>query len=295
MKKRLLLAMIFAVGVLVFGGMTVSAAQSGNLIYEISNGEVTITGCSSSASGAIVIPETIEGYPVTSIRNSAFYDCNGITSIEIPDSVTEIEGNAFENCTSLTSITIPNSVTYIDSSVFRGCTSLTSIYIPNSVTRIGSYAFCECESLSDVYYTGTEEEWNMIVIGYYNEPLFNATIHFNYGQELPVEYIINSITVKDVSGNELDVIPTGRFYATISFTNVSSGPDTVISFAQYTNDGTLKGLFYVSTEGVNPGATLKYTIPMDNTDGKITQLKALCWTDFVSMTPLGKAVVFPNK
>jgi len=63
-------------------------------------------------------------YIVTSIGESAFSGCTGLTSITIPDGVTTIGDYAFENCTGLTSITIPNSVTSIGPNAFAGCTGL---------------------------------------------------------------------------------------------------------------------------------------------------------------------------
>ncbi len=143
------------------------------------------------------------GNSVISIGEYAFWECNNLTNVTIPDSVTSIGSGAFENCTSLTSITIPDSVTCIGSWVFSGCTGLTSITIPDSVTSVGDYAFhcCTglksitipnsvtmidwhafdgCTGLTDVYYTGSEEQWNKIKIYKPNEPLLNATIHYNY-------------------------------------------------------------------------------------------------------------------
>ncbi len=87
---------------------------------------------------------------VTSIRNSAFYDCNSLTSITIPNSVTSIGAYAFSNCWYLTNITIPNSVTSIENYAFRNCSSLTSITIPDSVTSIGELAFYDCDSLTSI-------------------------------------------------------------------------------------------------------------------------------------------------
>uniref|UniRef100_UPI00402A3C75 leucine-rich repeat protein n=1 Tax=Prevotellamassilia timonensis TaxID=1852370 RepID=UPI00402A3C75 len=78
---------------------------------------------------------------VTTIGNSAFTDCESLTSINIPNSVTTIGDGAFSGCSSLTSINIPNSVTTIGNSAFTDCESLTSINIPNSVTTIGEGAF----------------------------------------------------------------------------------------------------------------------------------------------------------
>ncbi len=86
----------------------------------------------------------------TKINSSAFYNCNSLTTITIPNSVTSIGGHAFFGCSSLKSITIPNSVTSIGASAFYNCDSLTSVTIGNSVTSIGGYAFHNCDSLTSI-------------------------------------------------------------------------------------------------------------------------------------------------
>ena len=87
---------------------------------------------------------------VTSIGDSAFYGCTGLTSIEIPNSVTSIGNYAFSNCTSLTSIEIPNSVTSIGYGTFSYCENLTNVVIPSSVTSIGDWAFIYCTHLVSI-------------------------------------------------------------------------------------------------------------------------------------------------
>ena len=96
------------------------------------------------------VNQYVLGDSVKSIGGYAFYNCTGLTSIEIPNSVTRIGYEAFSYCRGLTSIEIPNSVTSIGSSAFYGCTGLTSVTIPNSVTSIGSRAFYNCTGLTSI-------------------------------------------------------------------------------------------------------------------------------------------------
>ena len=91
---------------------------------------------------------TFEG-DVTKIEDYAFYECDSLTSVTIPDSVTTIEDYAFYYCYRLTSVTIGNSVTTIGECVFESCESLTSVTIPDSVTMIGYGAFMGCDSLKE--------------------------------------------------------------------------------------------------------------------------------------------------
>ena len=98
-----------------------------------------------SMEGEYVIPKS-----VTSIGAYAFYECSGLTSVEIPNSVTSIGEDAFSGCSGLTSVVIPNSVTSIGKYAFQGCSGLTSVVIGNSVTSIGRYAFKDCSGLTSV-------------------------------------------------------------------------------------------------------------------------------------------------
>ncbi len=147
-----------------------------NLKYEVKDSAVTITGCDSKASGELIIPATIEDYPVTSIGSNAFFGRYGLKSITIPDGVTSIGDGAFNGCYNMTSITIPKSVTSIGEIAFYICTNLksitipegvtsiesstfgnsglTNITIPESVTSIGNAAFQNCESLTKVIFLG---------------------------------------------------------------------------------------------------------------------------------------------
>ena len=123
---------------------------SGDFTFCIANGETTITDCVTTATGEIVVPTKIEGYPVTSIGESAFDGCNNITKITLPDTVKTIGIAAFGNCSSLNSIVMPKNLVTIGERAFYEATALTSINIPAGVTSIGEQAFFKCKSLSKI-------------------------------------------------------------------------------------------------------------------------------------------------
>ena len=147
--------MLICISVFVLGVLNVSAENGTQykdtvLYYEISNGKVAITDCDEKTVGEIVIPETIEGYPVTSIESFAFENCMKLTNIAIPDSIIDFGGYVFFGCSSLTSIKIPDGVTAIGDFTFCGCSGLTSIKIPDSVRNIRPGAFDGCISLTSI-------------------------------------------------------------------------------------------------------------------------------------------------
>ena len=128
------------------GGEGIEPAR---LIFEKTENGYSVTGYE-GAPTVVVIPETYEGLPVTSIGAGAFYNCSGLTSVTIPDSVTSIGVDAFDGCSGLTSVIIPNSVTSIGEWAFGECFGLTSVIIGDGVTSIGDYAFASCIGLTSV-------------------------------------------------------------------------------------------------------------------------------------------------
>jgi hypothetical protein len=84
------------------------------------------------------------------IAGNAFFNCDNMVSVTIPDGVVTIGASAFSGCIKLTSITIGNSVTTIGGRAFQHCSRLASVTIPDGVTNIGMCAFGHCSSLTDV-------------------------------------------------------------------------------------------------------------------------------------------------
>ncbi|RYD29691.1 MAG: leucine-rich repeat domain-containing protein, partial [Verrucomicrobiaceae bacterium] len=126
-----------------------AAAQAQDYSHVIYNGQATVTRYN-GAGGAVRIPDTIAGFPVTRVGDGAFASCSTLTSVAIPDSVTSIGDNAFALCGSLTSISIPSQVTSIGPSAFTHCSGLTGVTFSNSSASIGKNAFNSCHSLTAI-------------------------------------------------------------------------------------------------------------------------------------------------
>lgn len=159
-----------------------SADTFGPFTYTNTGSAITITKYTNPGPvgviGAVEIPATIDGLPITAIGDYAFYFGVGLTGVTIPGTVTSIGLQAFAYCYYLTDVTIPASVTSIGvdaflfcyaltrvtillgitsigPSAFYGCTHLTDITIPCSVASIGSQAFCACSGLTGISIPGS--------------------------------------------------------------------------------------------------------------------------------------------
>ncbi len=120
----------------------------------------------------IILPEGL-----TSIASGAF--CGTlIESIEIPSTVKSILYMAFASCENLKSIAIPDGISKITWQCFSNCGQLESVTLPVSVTEVYEGAFWDCNAITDVYYQGTAEQRAEMTFGDDNEPLLNATWHY---------------------------------------------------------------------------------------------------------------------
>ena len=120
-----------------FFAINVNADTYQDYEYSIQNSSVTITKYTGSGTEAI-IPEAIEGYPVTAIGDWAFSGGVSLTSIIIPDSITSIGNDAFFECVNMTSIIIPENVTSIGNEAFFACPRLLSIEVDADNTAYAS-------------------------------------------------------------------------------------------------------------------------------------------------------------
>ena len=240
------------------GTMFAEKVKIGDLYYDLFVYNQTARVARNSVGGDIVIPASVtynsETYSVTSIGDSAFYNCSRLTSIEIPNSVTYIGYNAFDYCSGLTSVhisdiaawcaiicsshnpmyyahnlylngelvtdlVIPNSVTSIGEEAFYGCSSLTSVTIPNSVTSIEKEAFYGCSSLTSVHISDIAA-WCAIFFS--DNPL-------KYAHNL---YLNGELVTDLVIPNSVTSIAYQAFYGCSSLTSVTI-PNSVTSIRDH--------------------------------------------------------------
>ncbi|MBQ7337767.1 MAG: leucine-rich repeat protein [Clostridia bacterium] len=98
------------------------------------------------------LPSSLQFLTVRSgdISNYAFYECDGLYSITLPESCTQIGVRAFHGCTSLRQIALPDSITHIGDMAFSDCRYLTSITMGDNVVEIGMQAFMDCINLTEI-------------------------------------------------------------------------------------------------------------------------------------------------
>ena len=201
---------------------------------------------------------------LTSIGDYAFYDCNSLTSIEIPNSVTSIGTYAFRGCSNLTSVSLPSTLTSISNGAFYGCSGLTSITIPEGVTSIGSFAFYGCSGLTSIILPST-----LTSIG---SDAFNACTS------------LTSITIPE----GVTKIGGSTFYRCTSLTSITI-PEGVTSIGNYAFSG-CSGLTTMRVEATTPPtlantsaistATTQIQVPMASVEAYKT---ATNWSNFADI------------
>ncbi|WP_445709918.1 leucine-rich repeat domain-containing protein [Flavobacterium sp.] len=204
MKTKLQIT-LFSIFLLVLSNtLSAQSFTVGGLEYTVTSGtNVSVAkGSNPCPTGLLDIPTSVSdgttNYTVTSIGVDAFKNCNGLTSVTIPNSLTSISQNSFRNCNGLTSVTIPNSVTSIGTSAFFGCNGLTSLTIGNSVTIIGLYAFRDCSLLTSV--TIPNSVTSIGSYAFYQCTGLNA-VNVSWATPLSIDNIFQGITVINVTLN----------------------------------------------------------------------------------------------
>lgn len=241
------------------------------IIYMIQDDAVIITGCDNNAT-QIVIPDTIEGLPVTQISERAFANCHNLTEITFPSTLKSI-GSAFWDCTSLTEVTLPQGLEVLEGA-FNCCTGLTKVTLPSTLKTIKS-AFMDCTSLTEV----TLPQGIEVLDNAFNvcTSLTEVTIPESVREIHNSFCNCTSLTSVHISASVTDM--TEAFHRCSSLETISVDPDNAvyrsIDNALYPKDGS-KLLLYPSAN-----TNTEYTVP--NT---VTEIEEYAFLDAKNLTSI---------
>lgn len=174
-----------------------------SVTYHIYYDHVTIFSCARGISRDLIVPEKIDGKPVTCIESEAFFSCS-FEYVSVPEGVKSIEDRAFEGCHDLRQIQLPESLRKIGDKAFSCCNNLVQIVLPSRLESIGESAFQYCDNLKGINIPASVEN-----IGYYAfdgcEKLDSFVV--DWGNE---KYSSNEGVLFDAAEKELIKYPEGR-------------------------------------------------------------------------------------
>jgi len=117
------------------------------------------------------------------IFSRAFYECDQLTTLNLPAGLRDIGSWAFAECTALEEITIPAGLLYQTTNhsydILSHCTGLKTVYLPQDVDRKLVEHLSHLSGIADIYYNGTKAQWDTLCASGGPGKLFfeNAVIH----------------------------------------------------------------------------------------------------------------------
>ena len=119
------------------------------LVYIVAeNGSAEIVGYTGKKE-KLVIPETLEGHPVTVIAQNAFNSA-GFAEVTVPGGIRQIRNSAFAACNNLTTVRLAEGLEILGSGAFQSCGKLKSINLPDTLKYIDDRIFSDCRELASV-------------------------------------------------------------------------------------------------------------------------------------------------
>jgi len=237
------------------------------------------------------VKEFTIGESVTSIGDNTFYNCSGLTSINIPNSVTRISKSAFTSCYKLSDITInsnavlsksysssdnlndifPNlvskryiiggDVTSIGDYAFYNV-DITSVVIKNGVKKIGRYAFANCATMK---YISIPESVHFVGVGAFEncQGVFYDNLNLRYVEDCLIEVLDKTLSTYTIEEGT-NLIADGVF-SNMTNLKILTIPDGITSIggnAFYNCSGLTsisipKSLTYIGNSAFNNCTSLK--------------------------------------
>lgn len=148
-----------------YSGKTPQIHISGDYTYSLDSGNATIIRCKNFTAEEIVVPDTLDGYPVTAIGDFAFSAASDVgaswgnttitytynyAKITLPEGVETIGRYAFAENKNLKEVVLPESLTDFNYCAFMNCKNLESVNIPDGVKCLPDFLFSGCVKLDNL-------------------------------------------------------------------------------------------------------------------------------------------------
>ena len=159
--KKLCAMLVLALAMTVVGACAETAPTP---IYDCGDFTYILTGDGSAQivswdgpDAELIVPAELDGHPVTSVSECAFYDCQTLMSVTLPEGIVEIGEYAFSDCDNLQRVSLPRSLSILGDCAFDDCEGLTAIALPDGLTQVGVNPFHGCANLFDIFVSPDHE------------------------------------------------------------------------------------------------------------------------------------------
>lgn len=199
-----------------FGCMALTSVSLPQSLTDI--GDYAFYGC--YALESIDIPENVKAL------GSYSFAFSGLKDVELHDGLEMIKQSAFFQCEKLTSIVIPNTVRIIEPTAFYGCTALKTVEIGSGIQSIGGGCFMACDALEEITVHALEPPFAQEIPGedpgedYASAGTFASPHYENVALTVPVNSIPKYKDADKVYGTP--VWPNFKYFTNEILTGVDS-------------------------------------------------------------------------
>ena len=263
--------------------------------------------------------EIPEGVQV--ISSNAFINAECIKRVALPKSVIGIAANAFSGCKNIEKVyyagsesewnalpisagndSLKNAQIYYNSTLDDYYCRIRvkvsdggRIYVDRSTAEEGNtvtvtVAPYEGYELDAIYVDGAKIEGNTFVVTGNHEVSAVFTKLPVYGGTQ--DYRLEGIAVQTMAGERLQELAREKLLVSVSIRHTQGTDGAAVMLAQYDAEGRYQGLVWLTLDEMPLNMALKVTLPVDNSDGKIANLKAFVVGSILSPAPVGSAVSF---
>ncbi len=253
-----------------------------------------------SYSGDIVVPERMkfsengDWYTVTEVEMGAFYNCDELTSVQLPETIVSIGEGAFSGCPKLEEVIIPDGVSSIGQNIFEGSSGLRHVHYPAGTRYVPMLAFSSAGHPDGLVITGMENVGYLALWSFQYSTIkslpecpnlrdFDSSV-FGYSSLEHIEFIEGSTPGSSIFSN-CDALKSVYFPAGFSFEHSFFHGHHTVELIRV-NDPVPPHSNYDIYHEVSPSCVLE--VPEESVDA---YRQASVWKQFPDIRPIGSTAV----